>query len=79
MNDNEATIPQQIAHLDQLALPGKKLHGRSITAMKLQKLVYYAQAWSLVWDVWCIRHLNVMRILWWDPDHLVCPSVMKHT
>ena len=22
----------------------------SITAMKLQKLVYYAQAWSLVWD-----------------------------
>lgn len=21
-----------------------------ITAMKLQKLVYYAQAWSLVWD-----------------------------
>ncbi len=22
----------------------------SVTAMKLQKLVYYAQAWSLVWD-----------------------------
>jgi uncharacterized phage-associated protein len=26
----------------------KKL--KSITAMKLQKLVYYSQAWSLVWD-----------------------------
>lgn len=24
-------------------------HG-AVTAMKLQKLVYYAQAWSLVWD-----------------------------
>lgn len=24
-------------------------HGR-VSAMKLQKLVYYAQAWSLVWD-----------------------------
>src|SRR5438132_9115459 len=26
-----------------------KKHG-SMTAMKLQKLVYYCQAWSLVWD-----------------------------
>jgi uncharacterized phage-associated protein len=26
-----------------------KKHG-SMTAMKLQKLVYYSQAWSLVWD-----------------------------
>ena len=23
---------------------------KSITAMKLQKLVYYCQAWSLIWD-----------------------------
>lgn len=23
---------------------------KAVTAMKLQKLVYYAQAWSLVWD-----------------------------
>lgn len=29
--------------------------------------------------VWCIRHLNVMRILWWDPKHAVCPSIKKHT
>lgn len=27
----------------------KKL-GQTITAMKLQKLVYYSQAWSLAWD-----------------------------
>ena len=26
-----------------------KLHG-PMTVMKLQKLCYYAQAWSLVWD-----------------------------
>lgn len=26
-----------------------KIHG-PVSAMKLQKLVYYAQAWSLVWD-----------------------------
>ena len=28
---------------------GKKI-GRSLPHMKLQKLVYYSQAWSLVWD-----------------------------
>lgn len=26
--------------------------------------------------VWCIRHLNVMRILWWDPDHKVYPTLV---
>lgn len=29
--------------------------------------------------IWCIKHLNVMRVLWWDPDHQVCPSLKKHT
>ena len=24
--------------------------------------------------VWGIRQLNVLSLLWWDPDHLVCPS-----
>jgi uncharacterized phage-associated protein len=27
-----------------------KEYGKPMTAMKLQKLVYYSQAWSLVWD-----------------------------
>jgi hypothetical protein len=29
--------------------------------------------------VWCIRHANIMRLLWWDPDHQVCPVLKKHT
>lgn len=29
--------------------------------------------------VWCIQDNNIMRVLWWDPDHLVCPSMKKHT
>lgn len=28
----------------------QKHKGRDMTAMKLQKLLYYCQAWSLVWD-----------------------------
>lgn len=29
--------------------------------------------------VWCIRDRNVLRVLWWDPEHLVCPSPLKNT
>lgn len=29
--------------------------------------------------VFCIRERDVMRILWWDPEHQVCPSIKKHT
>ena len=26
-----------------------------------------------------IRDNNVAKLLWWDPEHQVCPSVLKHT
>ncbi len=29
--------------------------------------------------VFCIREREVMRVLWYDPDHLVCPSAKRHT
>ena len=29
--------------------------------------------------VWGIRSHNVLTVLWWDPDHAVCPSLKKHT
>ncbi len=25
--------------------------------------------------VWCIPHKNLMRVLWWDPKHQVCPWI----
>ena len=29
--------------------------------------------------LWVIRNENVCYLLWWDPDHLVCPSAKSHT
>jgi hypothetical protein len=29
--------------------------------------------------VWGIRNAHVLRILWWDPRHEVCPSKKRHT
>ena len=29
--------------------------------------------------LWGIRDHATFRVLWWDPEHEVCPSVKKHT
>jgi hypothetical protein len=29
--------------------------------------------------IWGIVNGNIFSVLWWDPDHAVCPSNLKHT
>ena len=29
--------------------------------------------------IWGIRVANILRILWWDPDHEVYPTELRHT
>lgn len=29
--------------------------------------------------LWGLRVAHVFQVLWWDPEHAVCPSVLKHT
>jgi hypothetical protein len=29
--------------------------------------------------IWGIRDMGVLKLLWWDPYHQVCPSLKKHT
>lgn len=29
--------------------------------------------------IWGIRHKHILKILWWDPEHEVCPSQKKHS
>ncbi|MFO2764863.1 hypothetical protein SCM10_15685 [Legionella pneumophila serogroup 1] len=29
--------------------------------------------------LWGIRQANVLRVLWWDPHHEICPANKKHT
>jgi hypothetical protein len=29
--------------------------------------------------VWGIMDEHVFRVLWWDPEHQICPSPRKHT
>jgi hypothetical protein len=29
--------------------------------------------------VWGVKDVAILRVLWWDPNHSVCPSIKKHT
>jgi hypothetical protein len=29
--------------------------------------------------IWGIRDIAILRVLWWDPNHEVCPSFKRHT
>lgn len=29
--------------------------------------------------VWGIREHHIFHVLWWDPEHEVCPSLLKNT
>jgi hypothetical protein len=29
--------------------------------------------------VWGILNHNIFYLVWWDPDHKVCPSHLRHT
>jgi len=29
--------------------------------------------------IWGIRDGRLFRVLWWDPEHQICPSPLKHT
>jgi hypothetical protein len=29
--------------------------------------------------IWGVRDGHICHVLWWDPDHQVCPSELRHT
>ena len=29
--------------------------------------------------LWCMKHQNIMCVLWWDRNHGVCPTLKRHT
>lgn len=29
--------------------------------------------------IWGVRDVAILRLLWWDPHHEICPSLKRHT
>jgi uncharacterized phage-associated protein len=64
-----------MARVHDIAAYILKKYGRSMTTWKLQKLVYYSQAWSLVWDE---RPLFQARIEAWANGPVVPALYQEH-
>jgi hypothetical protein len=41
----------------------------------------HLQSWRITQleRLWCVERDGVMCVLWWDPNHEVCPVSKKHT
>lgn len=59
------------------------LSKESIDHLKKMKINDIDQLWSLrltgIQRIWGILDRGVFTLLWWDPNHQVCPSHKKHT
>jgi hypothetical protein len=50
-----------------------------ILALKLDIDELFRFRLTGVQRLWGIRDRSTFRILWWDPNHSICPSTLKHT
>lgn len=76
---HEGDIAAQGSHAVELESLCKEARDR-LSAIKLDDLDAL-MSFRLTGErrVWCRVDANVMHVLWWDPDHAVCPSHKKHT
>ncbi len=47
--------------------------------LDVDELVSLGQGLGKKLRIWGIREQHVLHLLWFDPEHLVCPSKKKHT
>ncbi len=78
-------------HMNVQELGQQGCHSVAVNALssearkRLERLNYedVDELWSFRCDgkkrLWCIKQMNICAILWWDPEHKVCPSIQKHT
>lgn len=72
-----------------MGLPGNKPIPFENLSSEAQKrlqdinLDHFDELWELRLGgklrTWGLLHVNVFYIVWWDPEHEVCPSEKKHT
>lgn len=76
---NLETIRRQGSHLVEVARLARRAIAR-LAEIKQDDIDYLMSFRVTAKNrVWCIPDRNIMRILWWDPNHTVCPSLKRHT
>lgn len=62
--------------IDRISAEAKK-HLRELRQYDIDELV--SLSLTGLERIWGIRQGSILRLLWWDPNHLICPSLRKHT
>lgn len=76
---HEAALDARGCHFIALSKLAKVAQDR-LTELKLDDLdELYSIRLNGRGRVFCVHRPKYMRVLWFDPDHQVCPSVKKHT
>lgn len=79
----ETMTIQEITAAGSHSVPVSNLIPEAQARLKEIKLGLQEELFSLRLQgeerVWAIQDHTVLKILWWDPKHQVCPSPKKHT
>ena len=66
---------------DVIALPSMRCHLKLESGLERLNYEDVDELWSFRCDgkkrLWCIKQMNICAILWWDPEHKVCPSIQN--
>jgi len=78
------TVPWNELHATgSHSIPVSKLIRKAQRRLESLKLDDFQEIYSLRMSgkkrLWGIRVGSILRFLWWDPEHKICPSKKKHT
>jgi len=63
--------------------PTRGLDREAVQRLRKIKLddmeLLYSLPMSGIGRLWCMKHTNMMSVLWWDPEHKVFPVSKKRT
>ena len=72
-------LPQQGSHSVKVSKLSSEAQKRLVEINQDDNDALYSFRISGKNRFWCILQGNIFGVLWWDPEHLVCPSQKKHT
>jgi len=76
---SETELREEGSHFVELSQLGREASER-LFALRLDDLdCLFSLRISGPKRVWAVHQGGLMRVLWYDPEHQVCPSFKKHT
>jgi hypothetical protein len=76
-----ATFGEMASSRGTKMIPAENLCARAQKRLRELKLDDFGEIWEMhlkgKWRAWGMRQGETMLLVWWDPEHEVCPSVLS--